>query len=200
MQSALRMFVTGRAGRDSPLRTADLTIRKVAALEALSRYQSIEANWLDSIEATPNLWPTSALLDWYGLLKRGAGLKDRDRHLAEAEEILRSRLNFQATAMGFSTENTDYLWWLMISGDVNANRVLLAVLDEEKWREDLPAGARCTGTPAARALEYHGNNARGVLDGKFSAKFELEPVAGQAGTRLETQRCWSGTGSRKAGV
>ena len=190
MQSALRMFVTGRAGRDSPLRTADLTIRKIAALEALSRYQTIEPNWLDSIDATPNLWPTSALLDWYAVMKRGAGLKDRDRHLAEAEGMLRSRLNFQGTTMGFSTENTDYLWWLMISGDVNANRVLLAMLDEDKWREDMPRLAR-----GALGRQQHGHwnttvaNAWGVLAmEKFSAKFEFEPVVGQTDTRLEKQQ------------
>ena len=40
--------------------------------------------------------------------------------------------------MGFSTERTDYLWWLMVSGDVNANRVVLSMLDQDKWREDMP--------------------------------------------------------------
>jgi uncharacterized protein YfaS (alpha-2-macroglobulin family) len=190
MQNALRNFVTGRAGRDSPLQTADLTIRKVTALEALSRYQPIEPNLLDSIDAAPNLWPTSAVLDWYGLMKRGTGLTERDRQIAEAGQILRSRLNFQGIAMGFSTERTDYLWWLMISGDVNANRVLLAMLDEDNWREDIPRLVR-----GALGRQQHGRwnttvaNAWGVLAlEKFSAKFESEPVAGLVQARLETQQ------------
>ncbi|HKB81955.1 MAG TPA: alpha-2-macroglobulin, partial [Burkholderiales bacterium] len=190
MRGALRNFVTGRAGRDSPLQTADLTIRKVTALEALSRYQPIEPNLLDSIEAAPNLWPTSAVLDWQSLMKRGDGLKDRDKHLSETEQILRSRLNFQGATMGFSTERLDYLWWLMISGDVNANRMLLAVVDDDKWRDDIARLVRGT-----LGRQQHGRwnttvaNAWGVLAmERYSAKFESEPVAGQVQARLETQQ------------
>ncbi len=190
MRDALRNFVAGRAGRDSPLQTADLTIRKVAALDALSRYQPIEPNQLDSIEAAPNLWPTSAVLDWQNLMRRSEGLKDRARHLEETEQILRSRLDFQGTTMGFSTERLDYLWWLMISGDVNANRMLLAVVDDDKWREDIPRLVRGT-----LARQQHGRwnttvaNAWGVLAmERYSAKFESEPVAGQVQARLEAQQ------------
>ncbi|HEV8259237.1 MAG TPA: MG2 domain-containing protein [Burkholderiales bacterium] len=190
MQNALTAFVTGRAGRDSPMPTADLTIRKVAALEALSRYQVLEPNWLDSIAAEPNLWPTSAVLDWYGVMKRGEALKDRDKRLAEAGQIVRSRLNFQGTTMGFSTERTDYLWWLMISGDVNANRALLAFLDADQWREDMPRLTR-----GALGRQHRGRwnttvaNAWGVLAmEKFSAKFESAPVTGQTQARLNEQQ------------
>ncbi|MGQ0578560.1 MAG: alpha-2-macroglobulin family protein [Betaproteobacteria bacterium] len=190
MQNALIAFVTGRARRDSPLPTADLTMRKIAALEALSRYQALEPNWLDSIAAEPNLWPTSAVLDWYAMMKRGEALKDRDMRLAEAEQIVRSRLNFQGTVMGFSTERTDYLWWLMISGDVNANRVLLAFLDADQWREDMPRLVR-----GALARQHRGRwnttvaNAWGVLaTEKFSLKFESEAVTGQTQARLNEQQ------------
>ena len=190
MRVALRNFVAGRAGRDSPLQTADLTIRKIAALEALSRYQPIEPNLLDSIEAAPNLWPTSAVLDWHSLMKRSDGLRDRDKHLSETEQILRSRLTFQGTTMGFSTERLDYLWWLMISGDVNANRMLLAVVEDDKWREDIPRLVRGT-----LGRQQHGRwnttvaNAWGVLAmERYSARFESEPVAGQVQARLETQQ------------
>jgi uncharacterized protein YfaS (alpha-2-macroglobulin family) len=190
MQNALTAFVTGRSRRDSPLPSADLTIRKVAALEALSRYQALEPNWLDSIAVEPNLWPTSAVLDWYGVMKRGEALKDRDKRLAEAEQVVRSRLNFQGTTMGFSTERMDYLWWLMVSGDVNVNRALLTFLDAEQWREDMPRLAR-----GALGRQHRGHwnttvaNAWGVLAmEKFSAKFESEPVTGQTQARLNEQQ------------
>ncbi|MGH8730840.1 MAG: alpha-2-macroglobulin family protein, partial [Burkholderiales bacterium] len=201
MQKALTAFVTGRARRDSPLPTADLTIRKVAALEALSRYQALEPNWLDSIAAEQNLWPTSAVLDWYGVLKRGEALKDRDKRLAEAEQIVRSRLNFQGTAMGFSTERMDYLWWLMISADVNANRTLLTFLDADQWREDMPRLTR-----GALGRQHRGRwnttvaNAWGVLAmEKFSAKFESEPVTGQTQARLNEQQDTLDWGSQAQG-
>ena len=38
--------------------------------------------------------------------------------------------------MGFSTEKTDALWWLMISNDVNAVRAVLSLLPSERWKED----------------------------------------------------------------
>src|SRR5207344_1873675 len=120
-------------------RAADLSVRKVAALQALARWgRKVSDSDLASIAIEPNLWPTSAVIDWFDLLKRAPDLSRSNGDAAQAELILRSRLNFQGTTMGFSTERTDYLWWLMISGAVNANRVLLSMLDQEKWREDAP--------------------------------------------------------------
>ena len=59
--------------------------------------------------------------------------------------------------MTFSTERTDALWWLMVSADVNANRALIAVLDEPDWREDVgPHRARHAVAAEARALGHDG--------------------------------------------
>ena len=49
--------------------TADLSIRKMAAAEALSRYEKIEPALLSSISIDPNLWPTSAVIDWFNVIK-----------------------------------------------------------------------------------------------------------------------------------
>ena len=190
MQGALRNFVAGRVSRDSPLPTADLTIRKVAALDAMSRYQPIEPSQLDSIEIAPNLWPTSAVLDWHGLMKRSAQLKNREQQLEDTGQILRSRLNFQGTTLGFSTERQDYLWWLMVSTDVNANRMLLAVLDEEKWRDDIPRLTRGTlGRQQYGRWNTTVANAWGILAmDKYSARFESDPVTGEVQANLAMQK------------
>ncbi len=108
--------------------TADLTLRKLSAIEALSRVKKADAKLLGSISIEPNLWPTSAVIDWLNILQHVQTLPNRDERLREAEQILRSRLNFQGTTMGFSTEKTDALWWLMVSNDVNAVRALLSLL------------------------------------------------------------------------
>ena len=114
----------------------------------------------------------------------------RPRHRAQpsarraaALQILRTRLNFQGTTMGFSTERNDALWWLMISGDSNANRMLLSMLDEPQWREDVPRLVRGS---LGRQQRGHWNttvaNALGVLAmEKFSAAFESTPVTGASG-------------------
>ena len=65
-------------------------------------------------------------------------MPDRDARLAEAEQIVRARLDLQGTMMRFSTERTDDLWWLMVSPDVNAVRLVLLLLDAGAWRDDLP--------------------------------------------------------------
>lgn len=181
MEAAMIGFVEGRVSRYSDLQTADLSIRKMAALEALSRRsEAINAKWLDSIALEPNLWPTSAVIDWYLVLKRSPGLPQRDERMKAAEQTIRARLNFQGTTMGFSTEKSDALWWLMVSADSNANRLLLALLDAAAWKEDMPRLVRGS---LGRMQHGHWNttvaNAWGVLAlAKFSAAFESEPVTG----------------------
>ena len=71
---------------------------------------------------------SGAVIDWLNVLRRIPTIRNRDARLAEADQILRSRLNFQGTTMGFSTERSDYCWWLMAGTDVNAVRLLLAQL------------------------------------------------------------------------
>jgi hypothetical protein len=191
MVSALERFVQGQVQRDPEWRAADLSVRKVAALQALARWgRKVSDSDLASIAIEPNLWPTSAVIDWFDLLKRAPDLSGNNEEAAQAEQILRSRLNFQGTTMGFSTERTDYLWWLMISGDVNANRVLLSMLDQDAWREDMPRLVRGS---LARQQRGHWNttvaNAWGVLAlERFGAKFESELVTGVTAAELAKQR------------
>ncbi len=186
MIAGLRGFVEGRVLRWSALPTADVTIRKMAALEALSRYHKADPRLLGSLSIEPNLWPTSAVIDWMNVLMRVPSIPDSGRKLVEAEQILRSRLNFQGTTMGFSTEKADYYWWLMISGDLNAVRTVLTLLDRDQWKVDMPRLVR-----GALARQHHGAwnttiaNAWGVLAmEKFSKKFESVPVTGTTEARL----------------
>jgi uncharacterized protein YfaS (alpha-2-macroglobulin family) len=187
MEQALVGFVEGRVIRSSALPTADLSIRKVAALEALSRRKDpIDAKWLDSIAIEPNLWPTSAVIDWYLVLKRQPKLPRHDERLKAAEQVLRSRLAFQGTTMGFSTEKTDALWWLMVSADANANKLIVAMHDVPAWRDDVPRMVRGS---LGRMQKGHWNttvaNAWGVVAlGKFSARFEAAPVTGTTEAKL----------------
>ena len=180
MVNGLKGFIEGRIIRYSALPTADLNIRKIAAIAALSRTEEINPKWLESIAIEPNLWPTSAVLDWFFIVKHATNLPNREEQMNAAQQVIRSRLNFQGTTMGFSTERSDALWWLMISSDVNANRMLLDFLDMDGWRPDIPRLVRGT---MGRQQSGHWNttvaNAWGVLAmKKFSEKFESVPVSG----------------------
>jgi uncharacterized protein YfaS (alpha-2-macroglobulin family) len=178
---ALRRFVAGRLIRDSALPTADLTLRKLAAIEALTRYEAADASMLSTFAIEPNLWPTSAVIDWLDILGRLEDVPRRDERRAQAEQVLRSRLNFQGTTMGFSTERSDALWWLMISADTNATRTLLSVTGDAGWREDAP---RILRGALGRLHRGHWDtttaNAWGVLAvEKFAKAFERSPVSGR---------------------
>ena len=180
MLAGLSAFVEGKITRDFWAPRKDLDVRKLAALEALSRYHLVQPRMLGSIQINPNLWPTNAVLDWYSILLRTPALPQRDAALKEADQILRSRLNYQGTRMGFSTERDDYWWWLMGNGDVNANRLLLVMLDSAQWRDDLPKILNGT---IQRQMRGHWMtttaNVWGVLAlEKFAAKFESEKVSG----------------------
>lgn len=192
MLQGLANFVQGRIQRGSPLRLADQTERRLAAMDALSRYGRADAAWLSNLSVAPNLWHSSAVIDWIGILARLEAMPDRDRRMDEAQQVLRSRLNFQGTTMGFSAEQDDALWWLMISADVNANRAILALMDQPDWRQDLPRMMRGA---VGRQQRGHWNlttaNAWGTLAlRRFSGEFEREPVRGstrvQLGMQLQT--------------
>ena len=180
MISALTQFVQGRLVRRSALDTADLTVRKLQAIDALARYGAAQPAMLDSLALDPALVPTSALLDLADVLARVPGIANAGERRAHALLQLRTRLNMQGTIMGFSTERTDALWWLMISADSNANRMLLTVMGEPSWREDVPRLVR--GSLGRQQLGHWNTtvaNAWGVLAlEKFSAAFESTPVSG----------------------
>jgi uncharacterized protein YfaS (alpha-2-macroglobulin family) len=185
-EQGLRKFVTGLIVRRQEMPTADLSIRKLSAIEALSRYGKAEVGLLSSVTIEPNLWPTSAVLDWWSLLSRMPDVPGRDARLAEAEQIVRARLNLQGTVMKFSTESQDGLWWLMVSPDVNAVRLALHLVRTGQWKQDIP---RVVNGAIARqrrgAWDLTVANAWGILAvEKFSAAYEKMPVTGTSTAAL----------------
>ena len=180
MVAGLTAFVEGRATRNGPFVAPDRALRKLAALEALARVDAFEPSQLDSLTIEPALWPTSAVLDWWSILQRRDDVPDRAARLTEAERIIRARLNLQGTVMGFSTERSDFLWWLMVNGDVNAVRLLLHLSEYKLWPDDVGRVAR-----GALARQDHGHwlttvaNAWGAVAlRRFAAAWEAEPVTG----------------------
>ena len=180
LEQGLTEFVEGRIERKFWSPRNDLDVRKLAALEALSRYGKARADMTGSIAIAPNQWPTSAVIDWVNILRRVPGVPQRQQRLNEAMNVLKARLNYRGARLAFSTEQDDDWWWLMAGGDANAARLLLTVMDDPAWKDELPKlvngfidrqqkGAWHTTTAnlwGELALE------------KFSAKFEREPVTG----------------------
>ncbi|MFZ4480872.1 MAG: alpha-2-macroglobulin family protein, partial [Rhodoferax sp.] len=180
MERGLASFVEGRIQREFWSPRKDLDVRKLAAIEALSRYGKAQARMLGSITMAPNQWPTHAVIDWLNILKRVAAVPERDKRLAEANQILRSRLSFQGSRLMFGTERDDYWWWLMQNADVNGARLILAVMDDPAWKDDM---GRLVGGFIGRQQQgaWHTTTANlwgGLALEKFSAKYEAVAVTG----------------------
>lgn len=189
MLGALKNFVAGKVSRSYQISTSDLSLRKVTAIEALSRYDEAKPDMFDSIQVQPNLWPTSTVLEYYSILRRVQSMPQRDTQMANVDQILRGRLNFQGTILKFRTDQTDNLWWLFVSGDMNALKLILANVDNPAWREDMPRLVR-----GAIDRRHRGHwdltiaNAWGVLAlEKFAAQFERVTVGGKTQVSLNNQ-------------
>jgi hypothetical protein len=57
---------------------------------------------LASIVIEPNLWPDATAIEWWNILLRVHDIPDHAQRLAEAEQIVRSRLNWQSTGAHLS--------------------------------------------------------------------------------------------------
>jgi len=176
----LQGFVTGTyyyAGFNFP--AADLAIRKLAAMEALSRYQSFDVKYLSLIQIQPDLWPIGAVIDWLNLLRREQNIPDRKKRLVEAEQLLRAKVEWRGSAIAFKGGMQP--WWLMNSMDEDANRLLLSASSDESWKTDIGRVVRGT---IARMQRGHWDlttaNAWGVLAmERFSSVHEKDPVSGR---------------------
>ena len=186
MLDGLTAFVEGRIERKFWSPKADLDVRKLAAIEALSRHGRAQAKMLGSIKLTPHQWPTAAVIDWLRILKKVEGIPNAAKRLEEANQILRSRLTYAGTTLKFSNEEDDFWWWLMDSADANAARLILAVLDDPAWKDDLPRmvvgslGRQRGGAWLTTTANLWGSLA---LD-KFSSKFESVKIAGRTTATL----------------
>jgi uncharacterized protein YfaS (alpha-2-macroglobulin family) len=185
MRIGLKKFVNGGIVRRSALQTADLPMRKLAAIEALARVErNPQPTIVGSIAIEPNLWPTSAVLDWWSILQRVPTIPQHDSRQREAEQIIRARLNLQGTTMGFSSK--DSLWWLMVCPDTDAVRMVLDALPQKQWHDDMP---RLLRGALGRQLRGHWDctvtNAWGTLAvRKFAHAFEATPVSGSVTATL----------------
>ena len=186
MIAGLTAFVEGRIERRHWSPREDLDVRKLAAIEALSRHGAARPAMLSSLTIAPNQWPTSAVIDWINVLKRLQGIPNQREQLSQAEQILRARLSAQGTRLAFSTEADDHWWWLMAGGDVNAARLLLTVMNDPAWKDDLGRlvagfiGRQQNGAWATTTANLWG----GLALEQFSKAHESTPVAGFTLARL----------------
>ena len=205
MLAGLSAFAQGRLQRElwsPPGRPAslNLTVRKLAAIEALSRHGRADARMLESITLQPQQWPTAAVIDWLRILQRMDALPQREARLQEAEQVLRSRLTYAGTTLRFSTEADDFWWWLMDNADANAARLVLAVMDRPAWKDELPRlvlGSLARQRQGAWLTTTANLWGALALD-RFARTFERTPVSGRVQATVGGQTWvhdWAGAGA-----
>lgn len=191
MENGLAAFVDGRVTRKlwAPSHTDAQLAAKLTALEALTRNGVRSAALVraaSALELEPLRLPTAALIDAWLVARRLADLPERAAKLAALERELRNRLSYTGGRLGFTSEQSDYWWWMMVSGDSNAFRLIEAVLDEPGWRDDLPKLLRGALERQARGRWFTTTaNAWAViaLDG-YAKRFERDEVTGSTRAKL----------------
>jgi len=137
MQRALAEYLAGQIELPRNAWENPVTLR-LAALEALARAGKATPALIATVKPEPKLWPSSALIDWIGVLQKTPQLAERDALLRDALAALDARFTHTGKRLNFSTEARDDLWWMMTSADTNAVRALLALMPEPGWKYRLP--------------------------------------------------------------
>jgi uncharacterized protein YfaS (alpha-2-macroglobulin family) len=180
MLDGLEAFVEARVQRRSWSPMPDLDVRRLAAIEALSRHGRARAAMLDTLRVQAARWPSAALIDWLQILRRVPDIPDRQRHLDEVTRLLRARITGSATTLRLQSGEGDLWWWLMDSADTNGARLLLAAIDDPGWRDEVPR--LLLGHLAAQrrgAWDTTTANAwTSIALARYAARFEAVPIAG----------------------
>ena len=133
--------------------------------------------WLDSITIEPNLWPTSAVIDWYLVLKRQPKLPRHDERIAggRAGPALAPELPGHDDGL-LDREARRAVVAHDLRGLATPTSCCVALNDVPAWKDDMPRLVRGS---LGRMQHGHWNttvaNAWGVLAlAKFSARFEAD--------------------------
>ena len=186
MLKGLSDFVEGRVKSQAWAPQNDTQVVKLAALEALTRRGEKPLAAISSLDLDLFRLPTSALIDWYLVAKRLNALPERIERLKDVEREIRNRLSYAGGRLSFSNESNDYYWWLMVSSNVNAFRLIEAVIDDPAWANDLPALVQ-----GAMLRQQRGhwqtttaNTWASIALEKFGRKFERDAVSGKSLAQL----------------
>lgn len=202
MLDGLLAFVEGRIERRFWSPRPDLAVRKLAALAALARHGRASARLLGSVAIEPAQWPTAALIDWLQILRRLPDLDRRAQHLQQAQQLLRTRLTVAGSTLRLTSEEGGDWWWLMDGADANAARLILALLDEPGWQDDLPR--LLNGALARQQRGAWGTtvaNTWGVLAlDAFGRRFETVAPAGRTHAQIRTAAASAAAAAPAAGA
>ncbi len=192
MVAALQDFVLGRIESPAWAPVRDEAWRKLIAIEALARNGAYRPGMLDSIDLDVSAWPSAALVDWLSILLHVPDVERRAQRLAEAKTLLRGRLARHGTTLVLADATADDGWWLMSSAEAAQARLIMALLPEADWREDLPrlamglVGMQRRGAWSTTTANALGSLAMARFAQAFESKAEGEVLVALGGAPART--------------
>jgi len=202
MLSALLGFAEGKIFSQESYQTTDQNLRRLMALEAVTRYQKVSEKTLEAIDLNTDLLPTASLLDYLAVARRILKEPARSTALEKFRNVLKARMNFQGTVMSLSSPMGESFWWLMVSEDTTANRLLLQSVEDSSFHTDI---GRIVRGALSRQKQGHWDlsvaNAWGTLAmKKFSKVFEKESVTGQTAVSYASEKLSLDWSKAKVGI
>lgn len=204
LTGALTLFVDGNLAEPAAPWLGNATLRRLAAIEALSRHGAARPDMLESITIEPELWPLDAVLDLWSIAARLAADPQSAARRSDAERVVRSRLRTQGTTLDVGAESRGGLDFLRCA-DSNPLRLLALLVETGAWPDDLPLLVR-----GALQRQQHGHwdcttsDAWGtVAIERFAAAHETGAVAGSTDVALGAQQRrvpWPVSGEAPAAV
>ena len=185
IEKGLSDFVEGKVVRYESVPSVDLPLRKLAAVDALARVGKANNGMLSTITIDPNLWPDSAVIDWWSILLRMKSAPQRQRRLTAAEQIMRARINWQGTGAHLSGGRS------LVAHDWAADQYgaagTAAARPRSVARRPAQGDDRRDRDAVAGRLGHDPANAWGTLAvNKFARTFEATPVRGTTTASLES--------------
>ena len=198
IEKGLSDFVEGKVVRYESVPSVDLPLRKLAAIDALARVGQGQQRHAqhDHDRSQPVARFRRDRLVEHPVADEIGAAAPTPPHRGRADHA--SRINWQGTGAHLSGGD---LWWLMIGPETNTVRLVLLLLDNGLWRDDLPkvmSGAIAMQSRGAWATTP--SNAWGTLAvNKFARTFEATPVRGTTTASLESasQKARLGAGAQR---
>jgi hypothetical protein len=189
LTGALALFVDGNLEEPAAPWLGNATLRRLAAIEALSRHGAARPDMLESITVEPELWPLDAVLDLWSIAARMTADPQSAARRADAERIVRSRLRTQGTTLDVGAESRGGFDFLRCA-DSNPLRLLALLVETGAWPEDQPLLVRGALQRQRRGhWDCTTSDAWGTVAVEhFAAAHEAGAVAGSTDVTLGTEQ------------
>ncbi len=136
MTEALRGYLAGSIPGERWSFGADMILRRIIVMEALSRYETLEWDTVVPLTKNLELLPSSSLIDLLEIFSR---TRNPDIKIqARVASNLRSRLNLQGTELVIADKNFGSPWWILGSKDYSMGKLALWTLQDPSYKKDLP--------------------------------------------------------------